>query len=148
MDVDVNKLKQSITELTGGTKAAKLRRVMPEIEEKLDQGVRHEEIVAALHAGGLDVTLETFRKTLYRYRAQRAGGTMKTPPKVVRATTADGNPQVRADAPTEDLTADDAAGDAPTSTSFDDALDRRKRDQVGESYLTRRKPIIGKKRTT
>ncbi|RBG50927.1 hypothetical protein BRM42_22065 [Xanthomonas oryzae pv. oryzae] len=145
MDVDVNKLKQSITELTGGTKAAKLRRVMPEIEEKLDQGVRHEEIVAALHAGGLEVTLETFRKTLYRYRAQRASGTKETPPKAVRATTADGNPQVRADAPTE---ADDTAGDAPTPTSFDDALDRRKRDQVGESYLTRRKPIIGKKRTT
>ncbi|KHL55230.1 hypothetical protein LN565_14935 [Xanthomonas euvesicatoria pv. euvesicatoria] len=148
MDVDVNKLKQSITELTGGTKAAKLRRVMPEIEEKLDQGVRHEEIVAALHAGGLDVTLETFRKTLYRYRAQRAGGTKETPPKAVRATTADGNSLARTYAPQEDLTADEAADETPTSTSFDDALDRRKRDQVGESYLTRRKPIIGKKRTT
>jgi len=71
IDVDENKLKRAINEVTGGTKAAKLRRVMPEIEEKLEQGVRHEEIVAALHTGGLDVTLETFRKTLYRYRAQR-----------------------------------------------------------------------------
>ncbi|MCT8308714.1 hypothetical protein NYQ51_16960 [Xanthomonas translucens pv. translucens] len=147
MNVDVNKLKQSLTELTGGTKAAKLRRVMPEIEEKLDQGVRHEEIVAALAAGGLDVTLETFRKTLYRYRAQHAGGAKQTPPKAIRATRADGNPQAPADAPQEDSTAD-AAEDAAPTTSFDDAIDRIKRDEVGESYMTRRKPIIGKKRTT
>ncbi|CAZ15869.1 hypothetical protein XACN24_15835 (plasmid) [Xanthomonas albilineans] len=147
MDVDVDKLKQQITDLTGGTKAAKLRRVMPEIEEKLDQGVRHEEIVAALAAGGLDVTLETFRKTLYRHRAQKARDARQTPPKTARTTTrADGNPQVRVKAQ-EDSTDDDAPDDA-TTPSFDDALDRRKRDEVGESYMTRRKPIIGKKSNT
>ncbi len=70
MSVNADKLKTAISKLTGSTAAAKLRQVMPEIDEKIEQGVRHEEIVAALHEGGIEVNLEIFRKNLYRYRAK------------------------------------------------------------------------------
>ncbi|XDJ36620.1 MAG: hypothetical protein V3Q69_13870 (plasmid) [Burkholderia sp.] len=73
--MDADKLKAAIAKLTGSTVAAKLRQVMPEIDEKVEQGVQHEDIVAALREGGIEVNIETFRKNLYRYRAKlRAAG--------------------------------------------------------------------------
>lgn len=47
---------------------AKLFAAMPAIERKLSQGVGHKEIVDALREGGFDITLDTFRNVLYRYR--------------------------------------------------------------------------------
>lgn len=41
---------------------------MPVIDRKVREGVRHEDIVEALEAAGLSVSLNTFRVNLYRYR--------------------------------------------------------------------------------
>lgn len=46
----------------------KLWLAMPAIEQKLSEGVEHKKMVEALRDGGLDVSLDTFRNLLYRYR--------------------------------------------------------------------------------
>jgi hypothetical protein len=123
--VDVDKLKATIGRLTGSTAAARLRQVMPEIDQKVTEGVRHEQILAALREEGIDVSLETFRKNLYRYRAK------------LRAA---------AGAPAASGVQDAASEPAAAAVSFEEALDPRKRDEIAESYLNRRKPLIGAKR--
>lgn len=68
-------LEARIEALTGRTAAARLRAVMPVIDRKVREGVRHEDIVEALQAAGLSVSLNTFRVNLYRYRKRnRAEG--------------------------------------------------------------------------
>ena len=54
-------LEARIEALTGRTAAARLRAVMPVIDRKVREGVRHEDIVEALQAAGLSVSLNTFR---------------------------------------------------------------------------------------
>jgi len=61
-------LKAIIEAIPGKTLAAKLRRVMPEIDRRVREGVMHEEIVKALNEHGFDLNLNTFRSYLYRYR--------------------------------------------------------------------------------
>jgi hypothetical protein len=61
-------LKAIIEAIPGKTLAAKLRRVMPEIDRRVREGVMHEEIVQALNEHGFDLNLNTFRSYLYRYR--------------------------------------------------------------------------------
>jgi signal transduction histidine kinase len=78
--VDPDKLRQTIARVVGGSVAAQLRQIMPDIELKLAQGVRHEEIVQALQDEGVPVTLESFRKILYRYRAKVRRQNEEIPP--------------------------------------------------------------------
>lgn len=52
------------------TKAARLRDVMPEIEKKLAVGVQLRTIHQALTGAGFDLTLQTLKTYLYRYRKQ------------------------------------------------------------------------------
>jgi hypothetical protein len=136
--VDADRLKAAISKLAGTTAAAKLRQVMPEIDRKVHDGVRHGEIIAALNAEGLDATLETFRKNLYRYRAKlrKAEGSFRPVKPTAQVT---GNSPVGTIATDETPTADNA--------NFEAALDPKKRDQIGEQYLARRLPLIGKKRS-
>lgn len=66
--VDWEALIETIPE---ATLAAKLRALMPAIDQRINDGVRHQDIVDALNAhGGLaaEVKLQTFRSYLFRYR--------------------------------------------------------------------------------
>ena len=126
-----------IEALTGRTAAARLRAVMPLIDRKVREGVRHEDIVDALEAAGLRLSLNTFRSYLYRYRKRnRAQGTASAsaPPKT------HGSP---AAAPGE---AEAVAAGADPDAAFEAALDPKRREAIGDGYLIRRPPIVRKKR--
>jgi hypothetical protein len=128
-------LEARIEALTGRTAAARLRAVMPVIDRKVREGVRHEDIVQALEAAGLRLSLNTFRSYLYRYRKRhQAQGTASTsaPPKTY------GSPPP---APEE---SEPSAPDA--DADFEAALDPQRREALGDSYLTRRPPIVRNKR--
>lgn len=57
------------------TNAAKIRQVMPVIEKQLAAGVTREAILEVLKAQGIEVSLDTLKSYLYRYRkAQRERG--------------------------------------------------------------------------
>jgi hypothetical protein len=130
-------LEARIEALTGRTAAARLRAVMPAIDRKVREGVRHEDIVEALQAAGLNVSLNTFRVNLYRYRkrsqAQGAASTSAHPKTHGSPSTASGEAGPVA-----------AAGDA--DAAFEAALDPKQREALANRYLTRRPPIVGKKR--
>lgn len=134
-------LKEVIAGIPGTTLAAKLRPLWADIERRISEGVTHEAIVQALNENGFNLSLETFRKNLYRNRARvQKNGTAPEPinrePKPV--VVADGNSQL-AEAEQEE---EDATG----TPSLEDILDPRKRDKLGESYLNRKKPILKKTR--
>jgi hypothetical protein len=66
-----NDPKLSLDNLSATTKSARLRLLMPVIEAKLAEGVRHAEIVQALNEQGLVLTEKTYRNYLHRQRKQR-----------------------------------------------------------------------------
>ena len=68
MSVD---LKSSLENLSATTKASRLRALMPLIEAKLAEGVRHAEIILALNEQGFAMTEKTYRNYLHRQRKQR-----------------------------------------------------------------------------
>lgn len=59
---------EKIKSLRGRSSASTLRNLMPEIDPKIREGVRHEDILATLYASGIDINIHTFRSALYRYR--------------------------------------------------------------------------------
>ena len=127
-------LEARIEALTGKTAAARLRAVMPVIDRKVREGVRHEDIVEALQAAGLSVSLNTFRVNLYRYRKRsRAEG----------AASASAHPKTHSSPPAAPGEAGPSALDA--DAAFEAALDPKQRDALGDRYLTRRPPIVRKK---
>lgn len=67
--------KQAVRDTEPTTKAARLRDVMPEIEKKLAVGVRLRAIHLALTGAGLDLTLQTLKTYLYRYRKKQRART-------------------------------------------------------------------------
>lgn len=71
-------LKLALDKLSATTKAARLRALMPLIEAKRAQGVRHAEIVAALNERGFELTEETYRNYLHRQRKRQR----KSPPTI------------------------------------------------------------------
>ncbi len=68
---DIQDLKSRVLGIEGKTLAARLRRLMPDIDAQVRAGIRHEEIIEALKAGGVDLNLNTFRSYLYRYRRNK-----------------------------------------------------------------------------
>lgn len=63
------------------TKAAKIRQVMPVIEKQLKAGVRRQAILDVLKAQGIEVSMDTLKSYLYRYRkAQRDNSTLVASP--------------------------------------------------------------------
>jgi hypothetical protein len=65
-------LKISIEKLEAKTKAGRLRGLMPMIEAKVRQGVRHVDIIHALNEQGLAISEYTYRSYLQRYRKKAA----------------------------------------------------------------------------
>ncbi|VVE59122.1 conjugal transfer protein TraD [Pandoraea sputorum] len=62
---------QAIQQTAPTTKAAQLREVMPQIEKKLAAGVQLGTIHQALTDAGFELTFQTLKTYLYRYRKQR-----------------------------------------------------------------------------
>lgn len=58
----------AIEKLEAGTKAARLRMLMPEIERRLAAGARIADLVQALNANGLPISTATLKSYLYRFR--------------------------------------------------------------------------------
>ncbi|MDD2859566.1 MAG: hypothetical protein PHT60_15490 [Acidiphilium sp.] len=132
-------LKARIDSLSGSTVAAKLRAVMPDIDRKVRDGVRHEEIIEALEAAGLSVNLNTFRSYLYRYR-RKHGADARTAPPERSFHRPDGNPAGE--------TIGEAETPAPASDDqFEALLKAENRDALGEKYLARRPNLLGKNRS-
>ena len=72
-------LKTSLENLSATNKAARLRALMPLIEAKLAEGVRHAEIVLALNEQGFTLTEKTYRNYLHRQRKHRQAVPSGTP---------------------------------------------------------------------
>lgn len=69
-------LRISIEKLEARTKAGRLRGLMPMIEAKIRQGIRHVDIIRALNEQGFAISEYTYRSYLQRNRKNRvAGGT-------------------------------------------------------------------------
>ncbi|MDR5769654.1 conjugal transfer protein TraD [Caballeronia sp. LZ028] len=62
---------QALTALEPKTKAAKVREVMPLIEQRISAGVRIADILKALRECGIDFTEATLKSYLYRYRQKQ-----------------------------------------------------------------------------
>jgi hypothetical protein len=64
-------LKISIEKLEASTKAGRLRGLMPMIETKIRQGIRHVDIIQALNEQGFAISEYTYRSYLQRYRKKQ-----------------------------------------------------------------------------
>lgn len=121
-------MKNLIASIPGKTLAAKLRALMPEIDDRIKAGVQHQEIIDVLNEQGFNVNLNTFRSYLYRYR--KTSRPLNQEPFLVN-----GNSQ--------------EVGHEETSSSesvpFDTFFDSRKRDKLSDKYMAQKKPIIKKK---
>jgi hypothetical protein len=65
-------LKNSLEKLQARTKAGKLRALMPIIEAKTREGIRHVDIIRLLNDQGLAISEYTYRSYLQRYREKQA----------------------------------------------------------------------------
>lgn len=61
-------IESALASLTARTKAGRFRQLMPLIEAKIKEGVRHDEILAALNANGFDLSESTYKTYLARNR--------------------------------------------------------------------------------
>lgn len=64
-------LKTSVSNLQAKTKAARLRALMPLIEAKVRDGIRHADIIRALNEQGFAVSEMTYRTYLKRHRQKQ-----------------------------------------------------------------------------
>lgn len=63
------------------TKAAQTRKVMPIIEAQLKAGVRRQAILDVLKSQGIEISMETFKSYLYRYRKSLKEGKQPNAPR-------------------------------------------------------------------
>ncbi|MBV6885937.1 conjugal transfer protein TraD [Xanthomonas euvesicatoria] len=68
-------LTQALTAMEPKTKAAKVREVMPVIEQRIAAGVRIADILKTLKDSGIDLTEATLKSYLYRYRKKHQAKT-------------------------------------------------------------------------
>ncbi|MEX3614424.1 MAG: conjugal transfer protein TraD [Burkholderia gladioli] len=64
-------LTQALTAIEPKTKAAKVREVMPVIEQRIAAGVRIADILKTLQDSGIELTEATLKSYLYRYRKKQ-----------------------------------------------------------------------------
>ncbi|XUW88620.1 hypothetical protein OH764_00695 [Burkholderia sp. M6-3] len=65
-------VKDALLGLRAKSKTGRLRELLPIIEAKVEEGVRHEDIHTVLNQLGLSMSLEVYKTTLYRIRKERA----------------------------------------------------------------------------
>ncbi len=112
---------------------------MPEIDRRVREGVEHDEIVALLNASGFEMSLGAFRKRLYRWRKKESlaagdhlnGSGRGAPPLHVEpAAFPKPSPRPRSQPVVED------------HSELADVLDRARRNEIGDEYLARQRPIL------
>lgn len=64
----IKSLRSAVEQIEAGTKAARLRSVLPEIEQRLAAGARISDVVQTLNEHGLAITTATLKSYLYRFR--------------------------------------------------------------------------------
>lgn len=129
-------IEQKLDEVKPKTIAARLKPLWPAIEAKIEQGVAYQDIVDALNeAGFVDLKVNTFKRTLTRYRANN-GATRATGKPVVKSQP-NGNSTVTANA--GDIV---SPQEKTVSDSLDDILDARKGDALGDQYAGLSKPFL------
>lgn len=132
-------LKQLIANVASGTLAARMREIMPDVDRRVREGIRHDEIIAALNANGFAVNRNTFRSYLYRYR-KKAGHAVDRPQTSPRFGVSEpvGRPapivEALCESPVEDR------------HGLDAVLEASRRDELGEKYLARARPLFKLKR--
>jgi len=136
----------AIEELPREALAARLREIMPGIDLRIREGVRHEAIVSALNAKGFALSLGAFRKILYRWRKTIRAPTSSAAkaPEPVRSPRAKpfGISEAFAAAPADMHPRDRSA---PSRAGLDAILDPATRDAIGEKYLARGRPLFKSK---
>ncbi len=108
---------------------------MPEVDQRVRDGVRYDEIIAVLNANGFTLNRNTFRSYLYRYR-KKAGVPAAMPS--AQATLIE-----RVVAPVPGPVAHETSQPPlRNSSELEDVLDRARRNEIGEEYLARQRPIL------
>lgn len=79
------------------TKAAQIRQVMPIIEQQLKAGVRRQAILNVLKEQGIEISMETLKSYLYRYRKSVKAGTVEAPANVPNSQSAAVVPEATAE---------------------------------------------------
>jgi hypothetical protein len=131
--------------VTPGRLSARLRPLMPEIDRLVRGGVTHDEVVEGLREKGIEVSRETFRKNLYRYRR-----------KAVALATAPETLQPKADQVVDDVVTRVPAPPPPAQPaiqprpsgplSLEELMDPKKRDAFADQYLTSPRRRLGEKK--
>jgi len=121
--------KSLLDAIPGRTVAARLRRMMPDIDRRVREGIQHEEIISTLNANGFNLNLNTFRSYLYRYR------------KTLQALEGAASPSGAVSAPDAMPLATAPAAKAP---ALEDVLDPIRREAIGAQYLGRTRPLFQK----
>ena len=77
MQKNGSELIEALSAIEPRTKAAKVRAVMPLIEQRIAAGVRIADILVAMNSSGLDITEATLKSYLYRYRKKKGRPTKR-----------------------------------------------------------------------
>ncbi|AMV09381.1 hypothetical protein [Xanthomonas citri] len=105
--------KQAVRQTEPTTKAAQLREVMPEIEKKLAAGVQLRTIHKALTDAGFDLTFQTLKTYLYRYRKKHQAKTVGQQTESVGSRSA-GTPTPASSQPDESVSDETDSSEPPT----------------------------------
>lgn len=109
--------------------AARIRRLLPDIEAALERGVRQADILQTLTAQGLKLTIGQFRTELWRARKRaRAKDTKESPPPATTPTPKSPPPGIGASKAERDAWAKEIIPDDPPNP----LLERLKRKNKGE----------------
>ncbi len=83
MTTDADDLRRALEHMPVSSPSRRLRALLPVIDQRIRDGVSHIAIVEALASHGIAMSLETFRKRLYRWRKaqdQDRGSSSRTIP--------------------------------------------------------------------
>lgn len=132
-------LAAALDELRPKAQAHRLADYMPSIDAKINAGVTHETILAALQANGFpDLKLATFRKALYRWRQKQTRAAGVPPSPAPRETS-----QVVGKLPAQSVGAEQSADDTDSEKVVESgseidllstALSREERGKVADTY--------------
>ena len=109
-------LRLAITRIEAGSKAARLRSVLPDIEQRLSAGARISDVVKVLNENGLAITTATLKSYLYRFR--KAVREKQFDPHSARPAAVPGDwttpaPSSRVDSPTPEAAPQETASATP-----------------------------------
>ena len=109
---------KSLHRLTPSAKARKFRLLLPIIEAKIGEGVRHMDIIRALSSEGLELSENTYFTYLRRARNKKPMAAPQGAPPASRPVVAT-MPVVAADLPTSSSQSTERAGRRPPTFDYD-----------------------------